>query len=64
MMVKLKPSFLNLEEYLQKEYPTSLLDYKKIVVQYKNHNIPLFKFCYGKYKSTGKSFFIEEKTYM
>lgn len=64
MMVKLKPSFLNLEEYLQKEYPTSLLNYKKLVVRYQNNNIALFKFCYGKYKTTGKSFFIESKTYV
>ena len=63
-MKKITPTFLNLEDYLSLEYPTSLLNYKKLVVQYKNHNIPLFKLCYGNYKATGKSFFIEEKTYM
>jgi hypothetical protein len=63
-MVKITPMFIDLEEYLDREYPTSLLNYKKLVVKYKGHNIALFKLCYGKYKVTGKSFFIEEKTYM
>ena len=33
MMVKFNPSFINLEEYLKIEYPTSILDYKKLVVE-------------------------------
>ncbi len=63
-MKKITPTFLNLEDYLSLEYPTSLLNYKKLVVQYQDYNIVFFKFCYGKYKTTGKSFFVESKTYM
>ncbi|WP_237918654.1 hypothetical protein [Aliarcobacter butzleri] len=64
MMNQIIPTVINLEEYLDLKHQTSLLNYKKLVVKYKNHNIPFFKFCYGKYKVTGKSFFVEENTYM
>lgn len=63
-MIKITPAIIDIEEYFKMEYPTSLLNYKKLVVRYQNNNIVLFKFCYGKYKSTGKSFFIESKTYV
>ncbi|WP_323665849.1 hypothetical protein [Aliarcobacter butzleri] len=62
-MIKIIPTIIDIEEYFNIEYPTSLLNYKKLVVRYQNNNIALFKFCYGKYKTTGKSFYIDPKTY-